>query len=117
MTSWRGVKANCGISHHCASSEASAPADDQHDRDPLLGMVERHLQPVDDEEADHAQHRRLAVAADDADHVPGKHPGIAPAQLRGLRRLIGRRRRCGTDRRIGDDRAARRSVRGVVGKA
>jgi hypothetical protein len=46
----------------------------------VLRLLERQAEPVDDQEADHAEQRRVAVAADDADHVPGKHARIAPAQ-------------------------------------
>ena len=51
----------------------------QHQRDRLLGVVERQRQAVDVEEPDHAEQSRVAVAADRADHVPGEDPRVAPA--------------------------------------
>ena len=84
-----------------------ARARHQHDRDPLLGMVERQLEPVDDEEADHAQSRRLAVAADHAGHQPGQHARVAPAQAARRALLGGDRGVAAADRGISDDRAAR----------
>ena len=107
-TSWRGLRPSWGISHHCASRRGGG-ARHQHDRDPLLGMVERQREPVDDQEADHAEQRRpgrgrrrcrsCARAA-----RAGRASAGAPARL-----LARRGRGAGAaDRGIGDDRPARR---------
>jgi hypothetical protein len=83
----------------------------------LLGVIERQIEPVDHEEADHPQQAGMAVAANGPDQVPGKHARVAPGETPRLGRLAAGLRSGPADRRVGDDRPPRIGLRRVVGEA